>query len=284
MQMVDEGILRLDEPMTRWFPDLPLAERINVRSLLNHRSGLPEYEDLLDVQIDRFWTPDEIFDFAMKSGRQTEPGKFSYNNAGYILAGRIIERETGESYTRQMRKRFFNPLRLENSWSASGEAFPLDRLARCYLHNGEPPQESTSWFPFSAIWAAGGLVTTPSDLVRWLDALFGGRVVPEDLLAEMTRNIKPAEMPGTQISHNGPGILVSTFDDGLVIKGHLGQLRGFVTMKARHEPSGISAALSQNSSSQNVTDPYCAGIHDVFADLLRTAGARPSSQADQDAC
>ncbi len=284
LQLVAEGHFELDDSIEPWFPALDHAGLITVRMLLNHRNGLPEYEDVIDARDDRFWTPDQIVDFALKTGRQTSPGDFAYNNLGYILAGIIIEKETGESYSRQMRKRFFDPLRLENSWSASGEAFPLDRLARCYMHNGEPPAESTSMFPFSAAWAAGDLVSTPSDLVRWLDALFNGRVLEKSLLHEMTRNIKPASFPGSRISHNGAGILVSTFDDGLVVKGHLGQLRGFITMMARHEPNGISAALSQNSSAQDVTDPHCAGIHEVFAALLRAAGAQPSAQEDLDAC
>ena len=283
LQMVAEGRFELDDPIERWFPAIDHAGQITVRMLLNHRSGLPEYEDVIDARDDRFWTPDQIVDFALKTGRQTPPGEFSYTNLGFILAGTIIEKQTGESYSRQMRKRFFAPLRLESSWSASGEAFPLDRLARCYMHNGEPPAETTSLFPFSAAWAAGDLVSTPSDLVRWLDALFNGRILEKTLLHEMTRNIKPASYPGTRVSHNGAGILVSTFDDGLVVKGHLGQLRGFVTIMARHEPSGISAALAQNSSAQDVTDPHCAGIHDVFAALLRAAGAKPSAQEDQDA-
>lgn len=284
LQMVAEGRFELDDPVKRWFPALDHGGQITVRMLLNHRSGLPEYEDMIDARDDRFWTPDQIVEFALNTGRQTPPGDFAYTNLGYILAGMIIEKETGESYSRQMRKRFFAPLRLESSWSASGEAFPLDRLARCYMYNGEPPAETTSLFPFSATWAAGDLVSTPSDLVRWLDSLFNGRVLDKPLLHGMTRNIKPASIPGTRISHNGAGILVSTFDDGLVVKGHLGQLRGFVTMMARHEPTGISAALAQNSSAQDVTDPRCAGIHDVFAALLRAAGAKPSAQEDQDAC
>jgi D-alanyl-D-alanine carboxypeptidase len=275
--MVAEGRFGLDDTIERWFPALNHAEHITLRMALNHRSGLPEYEDLIDVHTERTWTPNQIIDFALNTGRQTPPGGSSYTNLGYVLAGLIIERETGRSYAHEMRSRFFDPLGLKDCWSASAEAFPIERLAHCVMHDGEPPIDSTSWFPFSAMGPAGDLVATPSDLVRWLDALFEHQVLEDAQLFEMARAVEPASLPSSRISHNGAGILVSTFEDGLVVKGHLGQLRGFVTMMARHEPSGITAALAQSSSATDVTDPHCAGIHDVFAALFRAAGARPSA-------
>ena len=57
LQLAQEGRLDLDEPITRWFPDLPKAKRLPVRILVNHRGGLPEFENHMPMISDRVWTP-----------------------------------------------------------------------------------------------------------------------------------------------------------------------------------------------------------------------------------
>ena len=82
----------------------------------------------------------------------------------------------------------------------------------------------------------------------------------------------PAGFPGTSITHCAHGVLVSRFGD-LTIVGHLGQLRGHVTMAGHHEASGITAVLSQNSCSSDLEAFGAAGIHPAYAEVFRLAGA-----------
>ena len=88
--------------------------------------------------------------------------------------------------------------------------------------------DATDWFPLSGANAAGDIVATPRDLMRWMDALFAGRVLDDARLHEMAGNVKEASFPGAPITANGHGILVSTIDE-LEIKGHIGQLPGHTT-------------------------------------------------------
>ena len=74
LQLVQEGRVDLDEPIVRWFPDLPKAERLPVRILINHRGGLPEFENHMPMISDRVWTPQEIVDFAFEVTEQGSPG------------------------------------------------------------------------------------------------------------------------------------------------------------------------------------------------------------------
>ena len=94
--LVEDGKVDFEEPITRWFPKMPNADRMPVRILLNHRSGLPDFETAMPMISDKVWAADEIVDFAFKHGVQKEPWHgMEYSNTGYVLAGIIIGRETG---------------------------------------------------------------------------------------------------------------------------------------------------------------------------------------------
>ena len=71
--LVEAGKVDLDEPITRWFPEMPNAARMPVRILLNHQSGLPDFETSMPMISDKTWTAEEIVDFAFKHGVQKEP-------------------------------------------------------------------------------------------------------------------------------------------------------------------------------------------------------------------
>ena len=288
-QLAQEGCLDLNESIARWFPDLPSAERLPVRILLNHRNGLPEFENHMPMISDKRWSPQEIVDFAFEVTEQIAPwGEMQYNNTGYILAGMIISAEAGGvPLSAQIRARLLTPLGLSDTWVGTDEIYPADRLARGYMHAeetdgqwsiegaGDPVDgvwDATDWFPLSGAGAAGDMVSTASDLARWIAYLFNGRVLGAKGLYEMASNLMPASFPGSPITRNGHGILVSTIGD-LELKGHLGQIPGHATAMAHHEASGISAALIQNSTAGDFESFYLAGIHEPFGALFRAAGA-----------
>ena len=296
LQLVQEGSVDLDEPIARWFPDLPGAGRLPVRILLNHRSGLPEFENHMPMISDRVWTPQEIVDFAFASTAQAEPwGQMQYNNTGYILAGMIVARETGGPLSRALRARLFAPLGLGDTWAGSDEPYPAERIARAYFHRededgqwdiagaGEPVDgcwDATDWFPLSGANAAGDIVATPRDLMHWIDSLFAGTVLDAARLHEMAGNLLPAQFPGAPITANGHGILVSTID-GMEIKGHIGQLPGHTTCTGHHEPSGVTATLCQNSGAGDFESFYLTGIHAPFAACIRAASLAPKGSRAQ---
>ena len=278
LALVGEGRVSLDQTIDGWFPDLPRAADIRVRQLLSHRSGLPEYEAFMPKGAPDDWTPRRIVDFALAEAEQRAPGQqFIYSNTGYVLAGEIVAHERGEPHSQWLRREIFDPADMHETWSGGDERFPRDRLARAYVFDtaapNAPPAESTGWFPLSGIGAAGDLVSSPRDLARGYQALFTGRCLDDACFDVLANQLQPAGFPGTRITECGHGILVSRFDDGLVIKGHLGQLRGHFTMAGHHEASGITIVLSQNSASSDLEAFGSSGIHDVFATAFRLAGA-----------
>ena len=277
LALVSEGRIDLDQTIEGWFPHLPRADEIRVRHLLSHRSGLPEYEAFMPKGSADDWTPERIVEFALANGTQIAPGEaFVYSNPGYVLAGEIVASERGEPLSRWLRREVFEPCGMAETWSGGDEDFPRDRLARAYVFDsagpGAPPEDSSDWFPLSGIGAAGDLVTTPRDLARGFHALFTGQVLDPAALAMLQTPLLPAGFPGTSITHCAHGVLVSRFGD-LTIVGHLGQLRGHVTMAGHHEASGLTAVLSQNSCSSDLEAFGAAGIHPTYAEVFRLAGA-----------
>lgn len=180
------------------------------------------------------------------------------------------------------------PLALADTFVGTDEAYPGERMARGYMHAEEKSGQwsvegasepvggvwdATDWFPLSGAGAACDMIATAADLARWMEHLFRGRVLDVRGLEEMARNLNPASFPGSPVTHNGHGILVSTLE-GLELKGHIGQISGHATAMAHHEPSGISAALIQNSTSGDFESFYVASIHAPLAAASRRRRCR----------
>ncbi|MGE0240225.1 MAG: serine hydrolase domain-containing protein [Parvibaculaceae bacterium] len=276
--LVEDGKVDLDEPITRWFPKIPKADKMPVRILLNHRSGLPDFETSMPMISDKVWTGEEIVDFAFKHGVQKEPWHgMEYSNTGYVLSGLIIAHETGKPYSDHLRRRIFTPLGMKDTWVGTDENFPLAREARGYMHNddddkpqwdvsgaGDPVDgvwDSTEWFPLSGANAAGDMVSTPRDVVTFLNAVFEGRVLGPRQLAEMKDNIKPAQFPGSNTVANGHGFLVMRYGD-IDAKGHLGQIPGHTSIMGRDEKTGTTIMLIQNSGAGDFESFYLKGINE----------------------
>ena len=259
--------MALTTPVARWFPDLPFAERIRVRQLVDHSAGLPEFEFVMPMTPGRVWTPAKIVALAYTAGPPGEPDAVcTYNNTGYVLAGMLIERLTGTTLAAQIRARVLTPLGLADTFSVAGEAFPSERLARGYYHRPTPLpgreglpvaeggemwqigesigysddlQDTTAAFPMSGAYAAGDMVGTAADLAGFLGALVGGQLLSAATTAEMIDNRRPGTVaiPGTRLRESGAGVWLMHYA-GRDVFGHQGSMPGYVTVMAHHRRSG----------------------------------------------
>lgn len=285
--LCDDGKVSLDEPISRWFPEIPKANEMPVRILLNHRSGLPDFETSMPMISDKVWKGEEIVKFAFEHGVRKEPWHgMEYSNTGYVLSGLIIERETGRPYSDHLRKRIFEPLGMKDTWVGTYEDFPLAREARGYMHvedDGKPQWDvsgagdpvdgtwdSTEWFPLSGANAAGDMLSTPTDCVNFLNALFGGKVISGKQLTEMKDKTDTAQFPGSNVVANGHGMLVSRYGD-IDVKGHLGQIPGHTSMMGRDEKTGVTAMLIQNSGAADFESFYLKGINEPTGEIFHAA-------------
>ncbi len=135
LSLVERGELQLDAPVARWLPELPEGDRITVRMLLGHRSGLPEY--FRDDEVRRrliqdplaSWSRTELLEAVGRPGRETAPDeRFAYRNTNYIAIGELLARCSGRAVGDLVQERVGRPLGL-GTLSFAGEEHGPGRLA-----------------------------------------------------------------------------------------------------------------------------------------------------------
>jgi CubicO group peptidase (beta-lactamase class C family) len=146
-------------------------------------------------------------------------------------------------------------------WDVTGAGDPVDGV-----------WDATEWFPLSGANAAGDMVSTPNDIVLFLNAVHDGKLISAKGLAEMRDNIKPASFPGSNVVANGHGFLVMRYGD-IDAKGHLGQIPGHTSMMGRDVESGVTAMFIQNSGAGDFESFYLKGINEPVGEVFHAARA-----------
>ena len=239
LQLVEERKLALDAPLPTVLPAsatarFPEADRITVRMLLNHTSGIGEYNDegfYRDVLADpaRRWKLGELLDRAAALPRTGAPGKrFAYSNTNYNLLGRVLEQATGKPWRAVIRERVIDRLKLTHTSLPRPGTVPAGRdIARGY----EPVDGrlvDVSDIDASMAGAAGGhaLLTSAQDLSRFLRATLSGRLFQRLETAKAMRTFVTAQDPDG-LDGYGLGLERYGFPGGIQVVGHMGTTGGY---------------------------------------------------------
>ena len=237
MALVADGVLSLDDPLADWLPDYPRARRITLRMLLDHSSGVANYFELklynrlvFKATEPRIWTAQEILD-TFDAPFHFQPGEgYRYSNTGFVLLGLVIEAASGQSLGEFYRQRFFEPLGLRDTYY-QGEGPPPPDAAHGFRTRPDGVlylfTDGTDYRPTasaaSVANAAGAITASANDVATWTHALYGGELLPPELLAEMT-DWKPA---GGVRGDYGLGTRTRLFE-GYRGFGHTGSVSGFI--------------------------------------------------------
>ena len=235
LQLRDEGKLDLNGNIKKYLPDYSGegGDAITVHHLLNHTSGLPQFDNVSSYQdafangVAQYQKPlsAEALLNACCSGKLVEkPGaRFNYNNADYFVLGRIIERLDGKTYEEALTERILRPLGLKDTGMLHWDAI-LERLAPTYFFRDDTKTLVNDMPVYYENWyAAAGMYSTVADLLIFADALYGGRLTkPESLEKLLTpglddygyglwsysftrdgKKYKVAKRPGSVMGANG---------------------------------------------------------------------------------
>lgn len=208
-QLAAEGKIDVDAPVGRYLPDFPpdKAERITVRHLLDHRSGLGDIfvPAFAQAAKDLFLSPKDYFRLFVNEPLAFEPGKGSaYSNAGYMVLGAIIEAVSGRSYFDYVRDRIYRPAGMMDT-DAFEASQPVFNQAEGYTRRGPYGAEPTGGSmvrrsnQFEKLFKgspAGGGYSTATDLARFVTALRAGRVLRPDLVGAVLSREWPASGVG----------------------------------------------------------------------------------------
>jgi D-alanyl-D-alanine carboxypeptidase len=185
MKLQELGLLSLDDHLYQWLPPYPnIDSNITIRQLLSHQSGIYNYTDhpdfLFAVLADtaHCWNAQEILGYVLAPN--FEPGTgWRYSNTNYILAGIIIEAATGESWVQKLHEIIFDPLNMDSTFVGAYEP-PNGPMAGMQWWWGTGTYYTypvTSFF--SAVGAAGAILSTPREMVQWYNALFEGQLLSD---------------------------------------------------------------------------------------------------------
>lgn len=184
MQLAEEGVLTLDDPIEDWVTTVWAGEGLTLRHLMQHTSGIVSYNYVGSMDKTRSWTPQELVDWAAQEGADLlfAPGStWEYSNTNFVLLGMTIEAATGRSFETELQERLLDPVGLNHTWMATEN--PPD-LVRGYI--GDPLVDSTDTDHPTIGWAAGGIISTPAEAAAWGAALFRGGLLSPATLTEMT--------------------------------------------------------------------------------------------------
>ena len=301
LQLVDEGKLRLDDPVSEYQPQVPNGENITIRQLLDMTSGLFSYtedEDFnqtLDTEPQKVWEPEELVQIGFSHQPDFSPGDgFQYSNTNTVLLGMIIEQLTGQPLEQAFQERIFVPLGMVNSLlpERSSAAIP-DPHPRGYMYQtnveslntselqgeeaeqadesaGEPndvTDDNPSWG-----WAAGAAISTLNDMIIWAKADATGALLSSEAQKERLTWVSPPPSPGAQY-----GLAIAEFPGGFI--GHDGQLPGFNSFVAHNPETGATIVVFTNVySAPDGSQPANEITKTIVQELSGTGGEETSGE------
>ncbi|HEY9084520.1 MAG TPA: serine hydrolase domain-containing protein [Candidatus Tyrphobacter sp.] len=280
LQLRERGRLSLDDRLGKYVPQYRQGRDVTLRQLLMQVSGIPNYTDThafkrlvtlrgTTVVLSRSGTFDAIL--AMLDGMPLsfKPGtKWQYSNSNYILLGRVVEIASGMPWRQYVRAHIFAPAGMTESSFMDDERGIVDmatgyRLVHGHLH---PTGTFNGWAR-----SAGAIVSTASDLAKWDEALFSGKLIgAADLRRMLTSGALPALNPR---SHYAFGWAVDRYD-GQPRVWHNGGTLGFSASNQVYPQLGQTIIVLENNSTasaDSVVDAAFERLHPQFARVANAA-------------
>ena len=253
LKAFEENKLDLNQKIEKWFPTIKNAETITVKHLLNHRSGIHNFTSDIDYLT---WntqpkTEQEMVAIISKAGSDFKPDSIAeYSNSNFVLLTYILEKTFNKSYSDILREYITKPIGLADTY-VFGKIYPNNYECKSYKFTGTWELETETDFTIPL--GAGAIISTSSDLTKFADALFGGKLIkPESL--ELMKTIKDGY---------GIGLFQIPFYNS-VGYGHTGGIDGFSSVFSHFADDNISYALISNGTNFNNNNISIAVLSAVY--------------------
>ena len=278
LQLVEEGVLSLDDPISDHLPPLPHVDgSITIRQLLNHTSGLYMFWDndalweALKADRTKVWTPEEVLAYIKEP--YFKPGEgWRYSNTNYLLMGMILEKVTGSTLSREFRTRFWGNLGIEGYLSIQeqipahqahvfGDNFQFGAVERDLTFEPRASHDSIGF-------GSSGLFMTAEDLARWSHALFGGQVLRSASMTEMLEFVEFRPVANMRSYGLGVQQYTKAFASGEQAIGHGRGNIGSATYMVYLPEHRVSVVVMVNAFPTSCADTIAKGlIREVLKDM-----------------
>ncbi|MBN8249263.1 MAG: beta-lactamase family protein, partial [Verrucomicrobia bacterium] len=244
-QLVEEEKLRLSDPLSLWFPDFPNAKAITLDHLLTHTSGSYSFQaDPAFRARSGYQSPEELIAVAVGHGNGFCPGEYwSYSNTGYVLLGRIVEGVEGRPFHAVVNSRIVDRLHLGNARALA----PREEPEGLAIPNPSDPGEQQRRTSVSTPYAAGAVVSSAEDLVRFWHGLLCGRLLKTATVRDQFQRLYPMFGGGT---FYGRGVMLYDVPGQSGVRawlGHSGGAPGTKALVAYAMDSGAFIAVLLNA-------------------------------------
>ncbi|MER6217703.1 serine hydrolase domain-containing protein [Streptomyces sp. NPDC001674] len=295
LQLVNEKKIELDAPVNRYLPGLLPDDRITVRHLLTHRSGLSDYTNAMfdktvpgfEAVRNRVFSYQELVKLSLAEPRTAEPGaSYQYSNTNFVVVGMLIEKATGHPVAKEYERRIIKPLKLRDT----SYVHPGTQIAGPHTHGYLTPDEAGAPLVDSTeqtvSWAqsAGAMISSPADLSTFMSALVSGKLVAPKLLDQML-TMTPTDAAGTRFY--GLGLRRYDLSCGTSVYGHTGTVQGFYTYAFTTRDGARSMTAMANTSNRGAANTALgATLEGAFCGKKPAAAAKArgfaSAPADVD--
>ena len=247
LKLQERNLLSVNDKLSKFIPDFPRGDEVTIHHLLNHTSGIHSYTGKNDFigRVSKTISPDSLVAEIKKDSFDFNPAeKMLYNNSGYFILGYIVSKVSGKPYETFLKETFFDPLEMKST-GVHYSGINLQNEARGYTRRASTYDEALNW---DMSWAggAGAIYSTVDDLLKWNQALYGGKVLDKRSLdAALTPAVlKNGEQPPMQY---GYGLMLSKYR-GTDVISHSGGLHGFLTQLAYYPKEKMTVAMFSNTS------------------------------------
>lgn len=260
LRLIQEKKLSLDDSVQRFFPGFPY-EGVTVRTLMNHRSGLPNYIYFMEEEKKniRYVTNNDVLHFLInkKPNRSFKPNtRFSYSNTNFVLIALIIEKISGKPFGTFMKENVFDPLQMKNTY-----VFSLtDTLTA--LPSFKPSGGLWQNDMMEGTYGDKNIYSTPQDLLKWDQALYTEQFLTKAFLDSA---FTPNSNERPSVHNYGLGWRMLNISNGKKIIYHFGRWHGFNAAFARLIDEKVTIIILGNKYNSRI---YTAAnkAYDLFGD------------------
>ena len=255
LQLRDQGKLTLDDDITKWLPDFETrGNKVTLRHLLNHTSGIAELGAMQELRAMRLMrnptaTRDGVYKVINRYPFMFPTGTLEiYSNTNFWLLGLIIEKASGMTYADYVEKKIFEPLGMTRSMYCTNAEKVARRASGYGMRSGRPILVPP--IVYTGAQGSGGICSTAEDVITWLKALHGGKVLTPKSYAVM---IEPAMLNhGTRLRYS-MGLVVGEDANGSRFIGHGGGGFGFSSVTRWYPEAKLAVVVLTNSEPDEMT-------------------------------
>ena len=283
MMLVEEGKVRLDNTITKYFPEAPQAWRdVTIRHLLTHTSGIqnhvavPHWLDVFRTNLAFETAPsrDELLKMFFKLPLEFQPGEtWAYDNTGYYLLGIIIEKASGKSYWQFLDERIFKPLGMNATRSTDPQPIVRNR-ASGYEWKNDHFENRPVLLPTIAF-SAGSLLSTVEDMAKWGPALYTEKLLKKSSLDQMWTAVATNDGAAAPFNY-GFGWFIDSYHGHRLVQ-HSGGTPGFSSAMYRFVSDKLTIIILTNHADR-ILDQLAIDLAGISLPALK----RPDANTDPD--